>query len=672
MSAERFNHEAPESNSSIGSPEASVPFRVPLPKENNSERKSRRKRKRKKNATAQAAASQQKTVSKDTSATSNKENSSLQGLGGNEFTLWQRPESNPKNQKSALLGSRVVEAVGKPEGEPATNRPQTSAEHPGVDKPESQSTESSQAKSQTEVVEQSKANEEFPKSSQVHEDEKAATAKELKPEQPSVEEKPLEFHPQPMIQHQGREVPQEQPDKASEHSSVQPEYPDPQYEQRPQPETSSVVLPEQSREMAQPPLQPPDPMSYRRRFWEEQSSAASSAEAGVNRETLPPLHDYERFAYEAHHNEPRYPATSHRLEAPAAVPSAKKYESDTPPGYQRTTADVSRAAWTGLLAGWWLGRRGKRKAVEQARRAGIKEGVAKLKGIQPFGRSGRSRGVEQTPYPMPRLEAEPIHAYQAPEGSRTVVQPVSVEARNPLRPPERTPGVVDSVAEHTVAPAAVAIFDRAVNRPALERAEVPRAAKIAAIKAAESVVLQMPEMASVSGARSERQLGKRELMKLSKNIKVDGVPIKEVLKAGKIDEDGLRAVVDVYLRGGDIRQQLAQEVVNKEQSYERDPVLRHQRLVGEQERQPGARFDTGTVGGSSSSFGGGGVVGTVGRTLGGIATSTENTARSAGRALASGAKTAQRDIIDNSNTADWLSITAVVVLYSIILILLLS
>lgn len=251
----------------------------------------------------------------------------------------------------------------------------------------------------------------------------------------------------------------------------------------------------------------------------------------------------------------------------------------------------------------------------------------------------------------------PLETAQGDKGS---VLPPLHDYEQPMRPPERV----------SVAPfAAIEVFDRAINRSAVDRADIPRAAKVAAAKAAELAVMRISEAAASPSVGAERQLSKRELMRLSKEIRIDGVSIKEIYKAQRIDETGLRSVVEAYMRGGDVRRQLTEELTAKEQSYELDPVLRHQYLRGERPQQIGSGSRLGLGGGPG---GMGGISQTVGRALGSVATTAEQAARSAGRAIASGAKTAQRDIIDNSNTADWLSVTAVVVLYSIILILLLT
>lgn len=217
-------------------------------------------------------------------------------------------------------------------------------------------------------------------------------------------------------------------------------------------------------------------------------------------------------------------------------------------------------------------------------------------------------------YSPPQLEAEPMHTYiphHAPETGRKTVQPVSVETHVANQPPE--------------------------TKPTAE---------------------------SVSKPSSERQLGKQELLKLAKDITIDGVRLKDVYNTNRIDEAGLRAVVDVYLRGGDIKQRLTQEIIAKEQSYERDPQLRHQRLdpeFGAKVRGSKAAQKVGNVLGQAKA-----IAGEQGAKL---AATSQKSAKSASKVLASGAKQAQHDLIDNASTADWLSITAVVVVWSIILIL---
>jgi uncharacterized membrane protein YgcG len=660
MSAERINPEPSASDIVASSPEVlKSPFRVPLSHEANiqpaGERKPRRnRRKRKKELNTAVAAQQPTPQAKNTPPESGR--LSLNNGDNGELTLWQRPEATPQNEVSAKLGKKVV-GIAEQAPTALTERQESTfqppvVEHQGQQIPIAAEQTSDAAGTQSPETPVAQADvQETRTSQQAHEVE---TTHAQPVEMESAES--IAAEPTATTDAAANETPLSMP--ASPES----------------PQAPRLNPFEQSYEPQAPP-QPPDIMSYRRRFWTEQPAAPTVANTAGS---LPNLHDYEQYqrqAYEASPSEPAYTAgRTHYSEAPAAVPLTKRYESQTPPGYQRTTADVSRAAWTGLFAGWWFGHRGKRKAVEQAHKAGVKEGLATAKSKTPM--LERHRPAESYNQSVsPRLEAEPIHQYHAQEGSRAVVQPLSVETRNPLHQPEHMRQATGGKkAEHLAAPiAAIAIFDRAINRPALERAEVPPSIKLAAAKAAESMIIKIPE--AVRGARSERQLSRRELMRMSKDIKIDGIPLKEIYKAHRIDEAGLASVVDTYLKGGDVRQQLAQEVTVKEQRYERDPVFRDQRSdAGERERRAtaGASSSVGSGGGNSRGGGGSSVAQTIGSTLGAVAASTENTARSAGRAIASSAKTAQRDIIDNSNSSDWASITAVVVLYSIILVLLLT
>jgi len=153
-------------------------------------------------------------------------------------------------------------------------------------------------------------------------------------------------------------------------------------------------------------------------------------------------------------------------------------------------------------------------------------------------------------------------------------------------------------------------------------------------------------------------MSQSELVKLAKTIKVDGVRLKDIFTERRIDETGLRAVIETYLRGGDIRAQLAQEIIAKEQSFERDPYLRKQQANG--------RLSALMAGASSVAKD---VAGERGAKL---AESSQKTVHKAGQILVHGAKQAQTDLIDNSSLVDWISVTAIIVVYALILILLIT
>jgi hypothetical protein len=307
-----------------------------------------------------------------------------------------------------------------------------------------------------------------------------------------------------------------------------------------------------------------------------------------------------------------------------------RYSSDIPPGLQRSTSDVSRAALTGTLAGWFFGRRGKRKAVEKARKEATARQKQTIRSVS--GMASAPRTPEQ--FQSPQLEATPLHRYPVEETSRTVVTPLSVETRS------------SNTASSAHKPA-----DMERSRKTVASSGRP---------AAEARPSRLPEAGSMTNRpngpeKPVSEMGRSELLKIAKSINIDGVKLKEVFAAKRIDQEGLRAVVETYLRGGDVKRQLTEEVVAKEQSFERDPLLRHQR--------PGRlnALASGVTGSARD------LIQEHGSQL---VASSQKSAKKATRVLASGAKQAQHEIIDNSNAMDWLSFTAIVIVWSLIVFLL--
>lgn len=78
----------------------------------------------------------------------------------------------------------------------------------------------------------------------------------------------------------------------------------------------------------------------------------------------------------------------------------------------------------------------------------------------------------------------------------------------------------------------------------------------------------------VSPRPPERTMRRAELLALAKAIRVDGISVHDMYTARRIDEDGLHRVVSEYLRGGDVKQAIAQEVRRQQIKFERDPHLR--------------------------------------------------------------------------------------------------
>jgi ElaB/YqjD/DUF883 family membrane-anchored ribosome-binding protein len=72
----------------------------------------------------------------------------------------------------------------------------------------------------------------------------------------------------------------------------------------------------------------------------------------------------------------------------------------------------------------------------------------------------------------------------------------------------------------------------------------------------------------------EHALKRSELLDLARSIRVDGVSVYEMFTAKRIDEEGLRKIIVAYLRGENLRQLIAGEVIRQQMKFERDPQLR--------------------------------------------------------------------------------------------------
>jgi hypothetical protein len=151
----------------------------------------------------------------------------------------------------------------------------------------------------------------------------------------------------------------------------------------------------------------------------------------------------------------------------------------------------------------------------------------------------------------------------------------------------------------------------------------------------------------------QQELGLAELIKLSKKIKIDGVKLHEIFTAGRIDEAGLRAVVQEFLRGGNVRKQLTDEIVNREKSYERDPSIRH--LTSDQVRDKLANTSVKVV--------------QKGYQLG---KTSKHVTREATRVLKDAATQANQNLHDSGIDVPWPSIAAIVIIYTLIIILLIA
>lgn len=92
------------------------------------------------------------------------------------------------------------------------------------------------------------------------------------------------------------------------------------------------------------------------------------------------------------------------------------------------------------------------------------------------------------------------------------------------------------------------------------------------------VSVTQPEAGS---AKDNQKDGKRidtlsrvELLNLSEKITIDGSSLRQIYETHLVGEKGLRRLIAEYLREGDLRKALRQEVMEREIDFERDPILR--------------------------------------------------------------------------------------------------
>lgn len=81
-----------------------------------------------------------------------------------------------------------------------------------------------------------------------------------------------------------------------------------------------------------------------------------------------------------------------------------------------------------------------------------------------------------------------------------------------------------------------------------------------------------PELANLKA----QTMSKLELVLLAEKINIDGTNLRQVYEARLLGERGLRRVIAIYLRGGNVKRSLRRELIEKEIDFERDPSLRDQ------------------------------------------------------------------------------------------------
>lgn len=69
-------------------------------------------------------------------------------------------------------------------------------------------------------------------------------------------------------------------------------------------------------------------------------------------------------------------------------------------------------------------------------------------------------------------------------------------------------------------------------------------------------------------------MSKAELLKMSESIIVDGSSLRSIYDSHLIGERGLRKLVAEHMKGGDLKNALNVEIVQREIDFERDPAMR--------------------------------------------------------------------------------------------------
>ncbi len=80
----------------------------------------------------------------------------------------------------------------------------------------------------------------------------------------------------------------------------------------------------------------------------------------------------------------------------------------------------------------------------------------------------------------------------------------------------------------------------------------------------------------VEKPKSGINLKRRELLLIASKVEVMGTNLRKIHESGQLTEKGLRRMIEVYLRGGNVKKALKRELLEREIDFERDPAIRDQ------------------------------------------------------------------------------------------------
>jgi hypothetical protein len=71
-------------------------------------------------------------------------------------------------------------------------------------------------------------------------------------------------------------------------------------------------------------------------------------------------------------------------------------------------------------------------------------------------------------------------------------------------------------------------------------------------------------------------MNRAELLRVAQKIMIDGSSLRQIYETHLVGEKGMRRIIAVYLRGGNVKRALRRELIQREIDFERDPDLRDQ------------------------------------------------------------------------------------------------
>jgi|GEM_PF-3767298 len=168
-----------------------------------------------------------------------------------------------------------------------------------------------------------------------------------------------------------------------------------------------------------------------------------------------------------------------------------------------------------------------------------------------------------------QAESAQQYIYQKEQAIRNEVKNQSADLASKLEHKPARPGAAGA----EVLPIPVPLTPEKAPKSAAmalkaEKAPVPAEAEETKLKPLES----LPPAAQP--AERVQRMDHRELLSISEKVVIEGVSLRRIYEGKQISELGLRRIVGEYLRGGDIKHALDQELLLKQMAYERDPQLR--------------------------------------------------------------------------------------------------